>query len=500
MMRAAQSPRCRIDSGDLRAWSGIVRRGSDASGRAALRVERGLWTRAAVFEPLAVFGTGAAVVILFTLSPIFLEAHGYAYETSGGSAISKVHPATIIAIMALGLRFLASHRPMRTAWRIITRDRCVVLYVAVLASVCGFAIIVTKTPFTPLIDTLFLPLVFLLLLRDLDEQALRALALLLAAILAINACVALAEFLFGWRLVTIPVPDNTTSDPTRADGHFDWRAQLMQEWRATALLGHPLQNGVIIGSFVICLASAGSRWLPDALRFPLLILQITSMFAFGARTSLVLSFALVAIIGAFRLAIMAIERPKIDLRALALICLVAPFALAALTYVWNLGFFDRTIDRFLNDAGSANTRFTMFEMFKPLSWNDLFFGPNPLDVATWQRVLGLEFGIESSWVGLILIYGIFMSLLFVAGIVSFSLSLVRAAGRGATLVLFFYLAVVSTAATLSGKTTTLAMVTILVLLFLRRDERRSKLPQLFRAIIHKTPDSQAGASFGIKPW
>jgi hypothetical protein len=482
-----------------------VSRDRDASSRAVFlserdSLERGSWSAADAFGLLAVLASGAAVVVLFTLSPIFLEAHGYAYETSGGSAITKVHPATIIAIMALALRFLASSRPLRTAWRVTTRDRCVVLYVVVCACLNVFAVVVAKVPFTPLIDTFLSPLIFLLLLRDLDEKFLRVLALVLAAILIVNACIALAELLSGWRLVTIPVPEGITSDPTRADGHFDWRAQLLQEWRATALLGHPLQNGVIVGSFILCLASAGSRWLPDILRFPMLLLQIVSLFAFGARASLVLSLALAAMIGTFRLAVMAVERRKPDLCVLALICFVAPLAIAAVAYAWDHGFFDRTIERFIDDSGSASTRLTMFEMFKPLSWNDLFFGPNQQDIATWQRILGLEFGIESSWIGLILTYGIFMGLMLMAGLVLFSLSLVRAAGRGAALVLVFYFVIVSSAATLSVKTTTLAMVTILILLFLRRDERRSKLPQLFRTIVRRVPVSQSTAPSGIKPW
>lgn len=474
--------------------------GGETTGHVARRVDSEPWIRTAVFEPLAAFGTAAAVAALFTLSPIFLEAHGYAYETSGGSAISKVHPASLIALAALGMRFIASRRPLRTAWRVMAQDRGVILYLGIYACLSAYAIIVLETPFTPLIDTLLLPLIFLLLLRDLDERFLRILAIMVAALLALNACIALAEFLSGWRLVTIPVPDDVTSDPTRSDAHFDWRAQLAEEWRATALLGHPLQNGLVAGAFVLCLASAGSRWLPSVWRLPLLALQIVSLFAFGARTSLVLSLTLAAFLGAFKLAVMLIERRRADLRVLALFCFAAPFAFALIAHAWEVGFFDKTLARFAFDADSTHARLAMFDMFEPMSWNALLFAPDPQVVATWQRVLGLEFGIESSWIGLILIYGIFMSLLFVAGLVIFSASLVRAAGRGATLVLSFYFVVASTAATLSAKTTTFAMMTILVLLFLRRDEHRLKAPQRLGATVRATPAVGTDVVSGIGQW
>jgi hypothetical protein len=353
--------------------------------------------------------------------------------------------------------------------------------------VTAFAIVIVKVPFTPLIDTFVLPLLFLLLLRDLDEKYIRILAFILAAILAVNACVALAEFATGWRLVTISVPEGVTADPTDPTAQFDWRAQLMQEWRASALLGHPLQNGVVVGCFVLCLAGAGSRWLPSIVRGPLMLLQIASLFAFGARTSLVSTLALIILIALYRLSLMAIDHQRVNLRKVALVFFLLPLAVVVVAYAWDSGFFARTIERFVDDSGSANTRLVMFDMFKPLSWNDLFFGPDQRDVATWQRVLGLEFGIESSWIGLILSYGIVMTSLVVAGLACFCVSLVRSAGRGAMLVLFAYLIVVSTAATLSGKTTTFAMVTILILLFLRPSANDAKLSQPSAAIVRQPP-------------
>ena len=59
---------------------------------------------------------------------------------------------------------------------------------------------------------------------------------------------------------------------------FSWKADMALDWRAQALLGHPLVNGLVVGSFVICLAAPGSAWIPLLPRVALLVLQATSLF------------------------------------------------------------------------------------------------------------------------------------------------------------------------------------------------------------------------------
>jgi hypothetical protein len=68
------------------------------------------------------------------------------------------------------------------------------------------------------------------------------------------------------------VPEGVTSDPTRTDLVFDWRADLATDWRATALFGHPLENAMLMGAFLICMASRGTAWLGTRLRLGLGIL------------------------------------------------------------------------------------------------------------------------------------------------------------------------------------------------------------------------------------
>ena len=428
-----------------------------------------------VSADLAVLATAAAVLALFAISPVTLEYFGASYITPGGSAISKFHPATFVAVAAFALRCLATAHPLRTGWRLVSDDSGVVVMLAATMVAGFFAIVISKTPVTPLIDTFMLPVLFFLLLRDLDGTILKWLAVFIACILCVNAVMAMIEFARGVHFLALQVADNASSDPTRADAVFDWRVDIAQDWRAVALLGHPLVNGLIIGCFIMCLAARGARWIPVEVKGLLLVLQCASMFAFGARASLVMSFAFAGALVIQQCLDALRDGARLTPRVIAIGLVVVALAVGTTEILIETGFFDRTIDRFASDAGSAQTRYTMFELFQPLGWTDLLFGPDQDVVATSQRIYGLEFGIESSWVGLALTYGLVVTSIIVIGLLAFARSVMRVGGRGTMLVLAFYLISVSATASMSGKTTSFAMAVCLVLLFLRKDERRLPL-------------------------
>ena len=429
-----------------------------------------------LFADLALFATAACIIALFSLSTLLLDKLGIPYTTSGGGLLSKAHPATLAAMGAIGFRCLATEAPARTGWRLLTRDRRLIVTLASIIAAAAFTTLVSKQPVSPLVDTFILPMMVFVLLRDLDGTVLRRLALAVLAVLLANAVIAMLEFTHGFHLVTFDVPDGVSADPTRTDAVFDWRAEIAEDWRATALLGHPLVNGLIVGVLIVCLAAPASAWLPGVVAMPLLLIEAASMFTFGARTSLVLC---ATIVGWFALgrAVSAARGARVDYRRAALGLLVVCAAAVALVVLGEAGFLDRTVERFTHDAGSASTRLTMFQLFEPLSWSAIMLGPDPAVVATWQRIDGLEFGIESSWIGLVLSYGVIVTAIVTVGLVAFARSVFDACGRGIGPVILFYLTSISVTASLSGKTTTMAMVVALALLFLRRDGvRRTSRP------------------------
>jgi hypothetical protein len=280
----------------------------------------------------------------------------------------------------------------------------------------------------------------------------------------------LIEVVTGWRLIHISVPEGVTSDPTRTDLVFDWRADLATDWRATALFGHPLENAMLMGAFLICLASRGTAWLGTVPRLGLGVLALLAMFAFGGRASLVFAGFFIALLGLAGLARRLIAGGAFGYRRAGAILLVLPLIGAGLALVSETGLFERMAERFRADEGSAMARLRMWSLFDPIPWRDLILAPDQAVVKTWQRLEGLEFGIESFWVGFVLTYGLIMSVVLIAGLAAFVVSVVRLSGRGALAVFSFYFAGASTSTSLSSKTTSFAILTALILLVLRRQD------------------------------
>ena len=419
---------------------------------------------------LALAATVCAVVALFAISPVTLEGFGIPYMTAGGGIFSKVHPATPLAGCALAFRCLAARHPLSSAWRLMTADTGALLLLCAFGIMVAYAAVIAHTPFTPLIDTFALPALMFILLRDIDPQILRALGMVVLLIFCANAVMALTETITQRHLITIPVPEGVSSDPTRGDVAFDWRAQLANDWRATALMGHPLTNGLATGALILCLFARGASWLTPLVKAPIVLLQAVGMLAFGARTALVLTIVLSLWLGGGQLLHMLKQGRRLGPQHVAFALVAVAVALLAVGLFAQTSLVEHTLERFQNDQGSATTRITMFHLFDPLSWSDIILGPDPEQVATQQRLEGLEFGIESSWVGLALSYGLAVTTMTLVALAAFTRSLVKATGAGTGVVALFFVIQVSTAASLSTKTTILAMTTALLLILLQKDK------------------------------
>jgi hypothetical protein len=423
--------------------------------------ERDSSWRTRLLQPVALALTVVAIVVLCVVSPLTLAIYGVDYDAAGGSALAKIHPGTYLAVMALAARLCAAPHPWRTLQRLLLAQPGLLIYLAALGLLALYVVAVARTPVTPLIDTFLLALILTLLIQGLDERIARLLAILLVAILAIDALLAIAEVSTGWRLIHISVPEGVTSDPTRTDLVFDWRA--------TALFGHPLENAMLMGAFLICLASAGTAWLGKGLRLGLGVLAVLAMFAFGGRASMVFSGFFLLLLGLGGLARRLTEGRAFSLRAAGAILLGLPLIGIGLAIIGETSLFERMAERFRADEGSALARLTMWSLFDPIPWRDLVLAPDQAVVKTWQRLQGLEFGIESFWVGFALTYGLIMSAVLIAGLAAFVVSVVRLSGRGALLVFLFYFAGASTSTSLSSKTTGFAILTAMILLVLRRE-------------------------------
>lgn len=393
---------------------------------------------------------GVLVVLLMTVSPLALNALGLNYDGTGGSPLEKIHPVTMLAAALVLAAGAASGNPVTWALATATANPSLLPYLGVIALLIVHSLRVVELPFTHFFDTFVLPALLFVLLRRPDEARGRHLAWLLHALMAANAALGIFEFVTGFRLT-----------PLVAGGVL-----LEDDWRSTALLGHPLSNACLTGSYLLALTLGGGRDLPGALRGGVFLLNAGGMVAFGGRASSVLLLLILAAILAFR--IFGIARgDRFSTGAVLKGLLVAPIAGVVVVALAETGFFDQFVERFVDDKGSAETRVEMFELFRHIPLGELLLAPDARQVTTLQHMHGLEFGIESFWVSYVLSYGLIPSLVFFVALGFFSYDVIRNLRRGAVWLFVFFYAVASTSLSLSAKSPLLAVFTLIALVLMR---------------------------------
>lgn len=416
--------------------------------------------------------TYVSITSLLVKSGTLLEHLGYHYIKPGGFPWEKFHPGTLIACCALAARILAANDVKAETRRLLASDPLISLYLLSLVIAAAHAVVITKNPVSGLVDTFLLPVILFALTKDLDPRIRRSLALLICAFMAGNACIALAEYLTGWRLVPVVV-DFRIPEPGQApDPDADPGALVaLFDWRATALLGHSLENALVTGALILCLASPGTRWLRPMFRFPLLALSLLALVAFGGRSSLVLAIAGALLFGIAAAARKLAAGTSISRRGTALALFSIPIVCSVAWVAVESGFFDRLVSRFVEDSGSAAARIQMWDMFQPLTTWQILLGPDPDVLRLQQHLLGLELGIESFWIGLTLAYGLIIATLMFIGLALLAVRIVLSSGPGASAILIYFFLNASTSTSLSSKTTTFGLVILLILVLLQKDRR-----------------------------
>ena len=393
----------------------------------------------------------ATVAVAFCVSAFALVRFGVNYAEAGGSLAAKIHPATYMLAMTLGLRIVLQPRPLRFLAGAAGEHRGAAIFLWILVTLLGYVVLNLHVPLSSLIDTFLFPIMMLLLLEGIDERNARRLALLIHAIFAVNGVLALVEMASGWRLTPIIVEGIDLSAIDR---------------RSSALFGHPLGNAMLTGLYVVALSVGGGRDLPHWLRPAALLLQLAAMVSFGGRLATVAMLGLCAIL-ALRMtaSILAGRRFRASSAAFALGLL--PLLIVGLVGAYEAGFFDQLLERFVSDNRSTESRVIMFELMGRFPLFQLLFGPDQdlLNSMMWTE--GTEFGIESFWVSFILTYGLVPSLLFFIGLGAFLFDLSRHAGKGALWTVAYFLIVASGSLSIGGKTLALGALVMVDLILLR---------------------------------
>lgn len=399
-----------------------------------------------------------ACFLCFGLSVFTLQMLGINYAAEGGSFLTKIHPSSYLAMLALLLHGIRFGNPV--TWLAVTFSRfpLTAIFLAILCGLVVFTTLVQKTPLSLYVDTFFAPMMFFWLLVDLGRADRAALGWILHAFMFANAVLGLAELKLGFRVTPMIV--------------FTTQFQeLTSDWRSSAFLGHPLSNSLVTAMYIlaISLTSNVKGWV----RVGMILLQLAAMNCFGGRAATVMVlFGLAVILGWHMLRLL--QGARFSLLSGAIVVAGVPIGLGVLALAFEAGVFDLFIERFINDGNSAKARVLMFKLFDGISLDAFLFGSDIRLVLSRQYLEGFEFGIESFWIASVVNTGLLMSILLWIGMFLFFYELVIATSPRTLAVVALCIAIASTSLSLAGKGSMLTILVAFAILYLTDDKKIRK--------------------------
>lgn len=395
-----------------------------------------------------------AIITTFTISTAILTNWKIHYVTPGGGFYEKLHPATYFTLLAFALLLLRSRGPIGELERMFSAAKLLLFYLACWLFLL-IQVIVLERPFTVIIDTFLLPVLLCLVIWELAPPQRRLLVGAIHLTVLVNVVLGYYEFLSGHRLVPLTLGD----------------VLVTGEWRAAALLGHPLTASGLVAAYVMALVLRPALCPPLMLRLPLIAFCLTSLMAFGGRTSLVATLAIIGIclgIEAVRL----LRGRRVPLPA-AIVAICVLFAgCAAVFAAFDLGIFDKMLLRFSSDKGSTLARYATFSLLSHFDWQELLLGPNPVRVTALQTQLGLSYGIENFWISCIVQFGIIHTTALTIGLASFFVEVIRRSDNAVWAIMLLIGVIAASSVSFSSKNIQLAQFIILISLLLPRSRPR----------------------------
>jgi uncharacterized protein YceK len=399
-----------------------------------------------------------ATASLFTLSGGMLTNWKIHYLTSGGNFYEKLHPATYFTVLAIGLMIVRNGDPVGDILKTFAGARLLLFYLACWLCLL-IQMVVTEHPFTVIIDTFLLPLLLCLVIWRLTPEQRRPLLWALHLTILINIVIGYYEYVTGHRLIPLTLGD----------------VVLKGEWRASALLGHPLTASGVVAGYVLALVFRPVLCPPIILRLPLITFSLASLMAFGGRTSLVTTLLIIAGAAAFQV-FRVLRGDRVPLLAVAgAICLM--FASAAVIFLaLDGGIFDKMLLRFSSDKGSALARYATFELLSRFDWHELLLGPDPVRATALQNSSGLRYGIEDFWISSIIQFGIVSTVVLTLGLAALFTEIMKRASGAAWLILLLIVIIAASSVSFSSKNIQLAQFAVMITLLLPRERPVAPAP------------------------
>lgn len=404
------------------------------------------------------------VALLFALllpTPLLTQWTGYA--DPGGLPLLKFHFYTYTLLLALALVMLAVGLVRFVSEQAVEQPG--VLQFAAVIVLCAAITILRQgmSGVANMANTMFTAPLAVMLAFYLDEQRREKLTALIIGFVTVNAVIAICERAAGVNLFVFPEMGGA------------------EYFRATALMGHPLENALITASMAfLVVAMPWSVWRKGCV----LLIFVAGILAFGARGALG-SVLMVGVAASLLLGLRALLLKEMRLSTLVAVPWIGSLAVAvgaALTFGTVLG--ERVVNLAKFDV-SAQARVHAFKLFDYLSPHDILSG---VDFAEINFLLKRDPEVsilENCWIALLLMLGAVLFALFVLSLLAFFWSLIRGRGAIGFFAVLTFVLVASTNNSLSINTASLMLFSVAMAGIPRLSRREYSPPVTARAELER---------------
>lgn len=361
-----------------------------------------------------------------------LNSLGFHYSGEYGEFYEKIHPGTFLIFISLFTLLLRDGKPFTQLFSIYRQNQAFLIlllvcslsfiYMALRGGINGLAFI---------IETHINAAICAVVLSHAPAVLCRRIVNMLVITALINGITGIIESLGKFRIF-----------------EFDeqWPVLHEQYFRASAFIGHPLDNATFTAIILfVALSSCYSELKKSFITFIL----VASLAAFGGRAALVCSVAGLLTLGIYYLWKKLTDR-QITLTQLFLILgtgLAIPLCLAAIIYLAiDSGIGERIAESIQWDS-SADTRRLAFTAFSYMADAELWLGVSPERIMDIVYRMNLDMplaDIENPWIIMLMGLGLAVFPFWLAATTGFLCSLVKNKPFAFKIVVLVYIAIATT--------------------------------------------------------
>jgi hypothetical protein len=411
-----------------------------------------------------IFGVCVAIPLL---GGHVLHELGLEYDTPAGSSWEKLHPSTYLVVLGFGGWAYELKRGGKPILQALIEQP--LAFAFLLASIIAlvYDYLALGLPYTNIIESFIVPALLLYMVRDASDKQRRFLAACVHVLFIVNSTIGIYEFVSGADLIAPRLVEYTTTQESVDTS--DWEVV-----RAGSLWGHPLSATLATGAYLLA-----NFIMPAKAPFPLLrsvgfLLSLAALPGFGGRFSILLFILFSAYLGLrWAWTLWASNRP---LRMSDWLVFAGILVAVATILIGNeAGYFDRFIDRFSEDDGSASTRSAAVDILMGSDGLELLLGDINGTLVARQVAAGTNYGIEVFWIAFLLLYGLLISLVVYPAMFCVIIQTGRDRGFPGAFVMFYFILAQSGQLGLTGKTTLFSWLIIICYVLFPRREALSRL-------------------------